>query len=127
MSERLSLSGSGRFSHFELSGTPQGPFGTVEQKNDDVTLAGEVTWTVGQDDYLFGGVSQGFRAPGMSDALALGLTGRGYDVPNPELEPERLLSIESGFKVADTGAGNEAELTVYASRISDLIERVPTT
>ena len=127
VSERLSLSGSGRFSHFELSGTPQGPFGTVEQKNDDVTLAGEVTWTVGQDDYLFGGVSQGFRAPGMSDALALGLTGRGYDVPNPELEPERLLSIESGFKVADTGAGNEAELTVYASRISDLIERVPTT
>lgn len=126
VSERLSLSGSGRFSHFELSGTPQGSFGTVEQENDDVTAAAELKWTLGKDDYLFGGVSQGFRAPGLSDALALGLTGRGYDVPNPELMPEQLLSIESGFKMADTSAGTEAELTVYASRISDLIERVPT-
>jgi len=127
VSDRLSLSGSGRYSHFNLSGTPQGPFGAVEQQNENFAAAGEVKWTIGKADYVFGGVSQGFRAPGMSDALALGLTGRGYDVPNPELMPERLLSIEAGFKAADSRSRNEAQLTIYASRISDLIERVPTT
>ncbi|MDA3925437.1 MAG: TonB-dependent receptor [Kiritimatiellae bacterium] len=74
---------------------------------------------------LFGGVSQGFRAPNLSDLTRLD-TARSNEIETPctDLDPEEFLCYEAGIKI-------EAErLTMSAScfytDISDMIVRTPT-
>jgi len=74
---------------------------------------------------FFGGVSQGFRAPNLSDLTRLD-TARSDEIetPSPGLDPERFLAFEAGMRVRrETFA---AQAAVYRTEIDDLIIRQPT-
>jgi hemoglobin/transferrin/lactoferrin receptor protein len=126
-----------RSSWHRLSGTPQGPFGHVTLNASNLSGSAEVSHRVGPADFVHVGLAQAFRAPGMEDALATGLTNAGWDVPNPGLEPERSLTLETGLKWnrrATPDRGEEASgrgwsggVTLWASRVEELIARRPTT
>lgn len=80
----------------------------VQDLNADETLA------------LFGGVSQGFRAPNLSDLSRLDLARSGeIEIPSPGLEPEKYVSFELGLR-GSFGA-TEGSVALYHTDIRDLI------
>lgn len=75
---------------------------------------------------LFGGVSQGFRAPNLSDLTRLDIARSGeQEVPSPGLEPEEFVQYEIGLKgrVENRLFGS---VSYYHTDIHDFIDRVPT-
>ena len=75
--------------------------------------------------HVFAGVSQGFRAPNLSDLTRFDVarTGEG-EVPSPGLRPEQFITGEIGLKTRYDKF--EAELSYYYSAIEDMIVRTPT-
>lgn len=70
--------------------------------------------------------NQGFRAPNLQEATVLGDTGNFYEVPNPELGPERNDTFEVGAKV-DALDRLRVQAAAWMSLLSDRITREPTT
>lgn len=68
-------------------------------------------------------VSQGFRAPNLDDLLTLGEFGGGFDVPNPDLSPERSTSFQAVLR-GEFGP-LRAELAGHLTLIQDAIVRAP--
>ena len=119
-----------RLSSFHLTGTPRGPFGRVALDNTVVTGALLIRLGAGAGTHLFGGISQSFRAPNMEDALSTGLSNKGYDVPNPDLGPERGWNLEAGLKsegLLGRDAEYNASATAYVTIFEDFMERAPAT
>lgn len=86
----------------------------------------------GSVQYLFGqranatlSLAQGFRAPNLNEAVMLGDTGKLFHVPNGDLGPERLDTVEILLR------GRWWRLTAavagHVSRLRDLIKRVEVT
>ena len=74
---------------------------------------------------LFAGVSQGFRAPNLSDLTRLDTARTDeLEVPSPGLDPETYLAYEAGIR----GGSDKAsfELVYYYTDMKDMIVRTPT-
>ncbi len=72
---------------------------------------------------LFGGVSQGFRAPNLSDLTALDATSA-VETPSPGLDPEYYLTCEAG--VRKKAGPLEGEVALWRTEIDDMIVQSPT-
>ncbi len=74
---------------------------------------------------IFGGVSQAFRAPNLSDLTRFD-TARTNEIqtPSPNLDPEQFISFELGIKGGDET--HTAQLSFFHTIIDDLIIRKPT-
>ncbi|MBL4685606.1 MAG: TonB-dependent receptor, partial [Nannocystaceae bacterium] len=70
-------------------------------------------------------VDQGFRAPNLDDLTSRQQTGPGFQYENPDLGPEKSVSLEGGIEIEHPWI----ELKAYAfqTRIRDLIGRAPRT
>jgi hemoglobin/transferrin/lactoferrin receptor protein len=74
---------------------------------------------------IFGGVSQGFRAPNLSDLTRFDSARSGeVEVPSPDLEPEDYLTFELGFRTRQDLWS--LSLTAHRTQMVDLITRYPT-
>lgn len=74
---------------------------------------------------LFGGVSQGFRAPNLSDLTRLDSARTDeIETPSPGLDPERFVSYEVGLKMRQERFS--AQVAGYYTMIRDMIVRTPT-
>lgn len=86
-----------------------------------------LAWQLDEADHwrLFGGVSQGFRAPNLSDLTRFDTARSGeLETAAPGLDPENFVSFESGVK---TRYGQlRAELAYFYTLIDDMIIRQPT-
>ena len=74
---------------------------------------------------VFGGISQAFRAPNLSDLTRLD-TARSNEIetPSPNLDPESFLTFEVGTKYSiDRLSG---EVSYYYTMVEDMITRTPT-
>ncbi len=93
----------------------------------DFIGSGRVVWHVDRERHwnVFAGVSQGFRAPNLSDLARLD-TARTNEVetPAPGLEPEHYVTYEAGTKVSTRDV--DLELAYFYTRIRDMIVRTPT-
>jgi hemoglobin/transferrin/lactoferrin receptor protein len=78
---------------------------------------------LGADAALFAGVSQGFRAPNLSDLTAFDSTSV-VETPSPDLEPENFLQFELGTK-GERGAF-AWQAAAYHTLVDDMIVRSPT-
>ena len=75
--------------------------------------------------HLFGGVSQGFRAPNLSDLSRLdSARSNEYEVPSPGLDPERYTTYELGLKSESQAVSTQ--VAVFYTDIRDQIVRFPT-
>lgn len=72
---------------------------------------------------VFGGVSQAFRAPNLSDLTRLDDTS-GVETPSPDLDPEHFVSTEIGVK--HQGADVTFQASYWRTWIRDLIVPSPT-
>ena len=74
---------------------------------------------------LYGGVSQGFRAPNLSDLSRLDIARSGeLETAAPGLDPEEFLNFELGVRTQREGLN--ASLVYFYTDINDLIVRKPT-
>lgn len=74
---------------------------------------------------VFGGVSQGFRAPNLSDLTRFDIARTGeQEIPSFGLQPEHFISFETGVKTDYQRFS--AEAVYFYTMIDDLIVRVPT-
>lgn len=74
---------------------------------------------------LFAGVSQGFRAPNLSDLTRLdSARSNEFEIPSPGLDPERTVTFEVGAKGRPDPVA--VELSVFYTVLRDFIDRVPT-
>lgn len=66
----------------------------------------------------------GFRPPNIFDLGAFGPRQNRFNIPNPELRPERVLTVDLGFKYEDEAW--QAEVAVFRARHGDKITSVLT-
>lgn len=94
---------------------------------DEVTGSLRLLQPFGEEDRraLFAGLSQGFRAPNLSDLTRLDIA-RSNEIETPvdDLSPEQFVSLEIGARAR--GEGYTAEAAWYYTWIDDLIVRTPT-
>lgn len=75
--------------------------------------------------HLFGGVSQGFRAPNLSDLTRLdSARSNEFEIPSPGLDPEYTTSYELGLKAIARRV--VSQVAVFTTDVRDLILRRPT-
>lgn len=70
---------------------------------------------------LVANVEQGFRAPNLDDLTARQSTGQGYQIENPDLGPERALTLEGGLRLELPHFGGE--VLAFRQTLDDAIER----
>jgi outer membrane receptor for ferrienterochelin and colicin len=90
-------------------------------------ISGDVGWVVDLDEtwQFTSNLGYGFRAPNVFDLGTLGnRPGNRFNVPNSDLESERVLHGDVGIRYRNTVA--EFELSAYAMRYSDRITSVLT-
>lgn len=100
---------------------------SIEGSWQNVVGSGRISHQLDPEDRfrLFGGISQGFRAPGFSDLSRLD-TNRSNEIETPvdTLDPEHFTTYEIGVKAH---AGDlDATLSYYYTDVSGLILRTPT-
>ncbi len=93
---------------------------------DAVVGSARFLWRVSEDRvHLFGGVSQGFRAPNLSDLTRLDSARTNeFEIPSPDLEPEHYTSYEIGVKTQHDRVSTQ--LALFYTDIRDQIVLFPT-
>jgi hemoglobin/transferrin/lactoferrin receptor protein len=126
LSTRLNLILGLRYSRFDLEATVTNPAtGTIEIDNrpDALTGSGYLAWNLTPPLQVFGGVAQGFRAPGVEDTTVLRQSGSRFDMPSPGVHPEKSLNYEVGLKLRKRQLSGT--LSYFYSDYRDLIDRAP--
>jgi hemoglobin/transferrin/lactoferrin receptor protein len=132
LAERLSLILGGRYEYAEAEANKvedpvSGEQIVVEGDWDAVVgsarllcaLNSERTWNA------FAGISQGFRAPNLSDLTRLDSARTDeIETPSPDLDPEEFVSYEIGVKAG--AADYSAQLAFFHTCIDGMIVRTPT-
>jgi hemoglobin/transferrin/lactoferrin receptor protein len=98
----------------------------IEDDWDDTVASVRLRYGSSDAWSLFGGVSQGFRAPNLSDLTRLDIA-RSREIETPvtrPLEPEQYVSYEVGFKTSMPRSS--VQMAVYYTNIDDMIVRTPT-
>lgn len=82
-------------------------------------------YSLNEGSQIYGGISQGFRAPNLSDMTRLD-TARTNEIETPvrSLDPEKFVSYEIGYRLAASRAS--AQIAFYYTDVDDLIVRTPT-
>ncbi|MEL6824328.1 MAG: TonB-dependent receptor, partial [Calditrichota bacterium] len=129
-SDRVLLVGGLRYSsfntEFDVADAAGNGLQTIEQSFESLTgnigLVYKFTssWSASMN------AGQGFRAPNLSDLAKLGESkGDTYEVPNTDLEPEKILSFDASLR--HQNGRFRGELTGFYSRITDLLSSVDAT
>jgi len=69
----------------------------------------------------FANIEQGFRAPNLDDLTGRQSTGRGYQFENPDLKPERALTVEGGIRLSTRPI--QVEVLAFYQSLDDAVER----
>lgn len=120
VAERIELAAGARVDAIS-SRNNGGYFGDRERK--DTAFSGFAAATVALGSGFTGTVqvARGYREPVLSDRYFRGISGRGFIVGNPDLEPEESLQFDGNLQW--TRGGTRAALFVYDYRIENLVER----
>lgn len=82
-------------------------------------------YRAGPNMNIYGGISQGFRAPNLSDLTRYDIAQSGQqEIPNTSLRPEKFVSYETGIKMRSEKWHTES--SVFYTTINDMIMRYPT-
>lgn len=120
----LVLTLGGRFSHFDTDLPPDGGLG-VSQSFNDLTGNLGLMYELSPGVKLVTNVGRGFRAPNVFDLGTLGpRPGNRFNIPSPDLEPEKILTVDWGVKVQTSNF--EGEAFGFYSNYMDKIESVAT-
>ena len=115
----------GRVSYFDI-GLPRADREIgVSLGIDDLTGQAGLTYRLTPSVSLVANIGRGFRVPNVFDLSTLGpRPGNRFNIPNPHLKPEKVLSIDAGLKWSFSRF--RGEVFGFYSDFEDKIEAVPT-
>lgn len=123
--DRLDLRAGGRGAYVmaRSPGDPMSDTAAIDRKWGAGVGSGGAALTLTRGVRWLVNVDQGFRAPNLDDLTSRQQTGAGYQGENPDLRPEKAISLESGVKVDLP----RVELTLFGfeTHIHDMIARAP--
>ena len=128
--DRIDLVLGGRYSYFDVEADRfEDPASDEERslsRNFDAAVgSARAVFRATDEASLFAGVSQGFRAPNLSDLTRLdSARSNEIETPSPEVDPERFVSFEIGAHLRRDGL--RGEFAYYYTDIDDLVVRTPT-
>ncbi len=96
---QLRLLGGIRYSYFSAFAPDVAGLGDVAYDFNGIVGSAGLELLLPDTLTMYATYVQGFRAPNLQETTVLGDTGSTFEVPNPELEPERTDTIEAGFKL----------------------------
>lgn len=99
---------------------------SIEESWNAVVGSARFVYAIAEDAVnLYGGVSQGFRAPNLSDLTRFSQARTNeFEIPSPDLDPEDALQYELGIK-ARSGRST-LQLATFYTDLEDTILRTPT-
>ena len=101
------------------------PGGFADVRNADLSGNLGLHYRVSDAFALVANLGRGFRAPNVFDLGTVGeRPGNRFNRPNPDLEPERIATVDVGFKFG--GDRLQAEVSAFYSRYADKITSVRT-
>lgn len=125
VSDRFDVVAGLRYNRFEIDLPPVINGTGVSLEPDKVTGHVGFAWKVDDGLRVVGNVGQGFRAPNVFDLGTFGARpSNRFNIPNPDLKPEQVISYDFGIKYA-TGT-LEYEAIAFAMRYKDKITSVLT-
>lgn len=119
---RFNINFGGRINNTQISGDDD-EFGSFRVNPLAVVGSAGINYRLTKGWALSAQISNGFRAPNINDISSFGLFDYGFEVPSPELKPEKSLSSEIGFKFFLSKFSGT--ITTYQTNLYDLIIRVP--
>ncbi|HVF34333.1 MAG TPA: TonB-dependent receptor, partial [Candidatus Saccharimonadia bacterium] len=121
---RFDFNGGLRYSRIDTRFDDFGGF-SVASRNDDVSGMLGIAYALDDDWKLVSNLGRAFRPPNIFDLGTFGdRPGNRFNIPNPELEPESVTTLDIGFKHG--GERWAAEAFAFASRYEDKITSVLT-
>lgn len=129
--ERLELTGGGRFTYAEAQlgkffDAGLGADQSASRNWNNVSGSLRALYRMNEEWSLYGGLSQAFRAPNLTDLSGNLTTLSGTPAAgNVEVDPEKFLTYEIGTRFST--AQTYLNLSVYYTDISDIITGVPAT
>ncbi len=132
--ERLEVIVGGRFNyaHAEADEVDPDPssapnFGDLNEDFSSAVGSLRLVYEMLEEWNLFGGVSQGFRAPNLADLTRFDVARSGeVETPAPDLDPEDFVSFEAGSKLWIEEVGLETYASYHYTLIDGMIVRFPT-
>jgi len=117
----LDLVGGVRGDFIHLEASPGGHSTTEESSQSAFTGFIGGTWEVMPAVMAFANLARAYRAPSLSELFYTGITGRGFIISQPNLNPETSFNLDLGFKIIK----KRFFIGIYAFYylIDDLIER----
>ncbi len=123
--ERLDVLGGVRWNVSRTRLPASGEFVATTVEDDGFTGNLGVACALTESVRFIANLGQGFRAPNVFDLGTYGdRPGNRFNVPNPDLEPEQVTTLDAGLKVRNDRL--EGELIGYYSRYRDKITSVLT-
>jgi hemoglobin/transferrin/lactoferrin receptor protein len=115
----------GRFNSNWAGGEEETSVGTLDLESHTSDFTGLVNLQVHATSRLnfVANVARGFRAPNIDDLSIFDERSNGTEVPNPDVDPERILTYELGTKYAGSRAQGSA--FYFVTKLDDLMERSP--
>lgn len=98
--------------------------GRVNMQPTALIFQGGASYQLLKNVFVYGNVSEGFRAPNIDDLGTLGIVDFRYEQPNYELHPEKSLNTETGIKFYNKIL--QAEASVFKTGLRNLITRIKT-
>lgn len=118
--ERLDVLGGVRWNTSRTRLPASGAFDATTVDDDGFAGNFSVAYTLSESVRLVANLGQGFRAPNVFDLGTFGdRPGNRFNVPNPDLQPERVTTLDAGWKVLNDQL--EGEFIGYYSRYRDKI------
>ena len=122
--QEIVLNGGARVEHFRaFAPDVTENLGDVEFSNTGLVGGLGISYLLGSNLNLYLNWNQGFRAPNLQESTVLGDTGNFFEIPNPDLGPERNDTFELGTKLNAPSVG-QLSASLFTSLIRNRITGV---
>ena len=96
--------------------------GNVTLKPSALVTNFGVNYQLNKNNFIFGSISTGYRAPNIDDLGTLGIVDFRYEIPSYNLKPEKSKNIEIGYKY--NAVNTNVTVSLFRMNLKDVIARI---
>jgi len=96
--------------------------GNVTLKPSALVTNFGINYQLNKNNFIFGSISTGYRAPNIDDLGTLGIVDFRYEIPSYNLKPEKSKNIEIGYKY--NSVKTNFTVSVFQMNLKDVIARI---